>query len=556
MFNFFNWFSKPQENAETYSQDNLGQQIDDAVQVISVSEISAINHVNVFACVRAIAETMSSLPFPVYSRLPNGGKQRLRDHGAYQILNVTSDGEIDSMQWREALAAHALTWGNGYSEIEFSRGGDPLKTHLIPPNKVEPERTKTGEIKYKVEGSEVRIPSWKMIHVSGMGFDGVKGYSPIKIGKEAIRLSISTELFGNSWFDNGSRGQGVIKHPETLSADTQAKLRKQIEKVHRGPRNSHKWIILEEGMNMESLGTPPEDAQFLGTRLFQLQEICRLYRISPVVVQDLSRSTFSNNEQEMISFVVHTLRPWCRRIENQINRKLFRESERNQLFAEHVIDGLLRGDRATRDASYAVGRQWGWYSADDVLELENRNPLPDRQGTTYLVPQNMIDAASFLKKAEAPQEEPNEEPQDEAPQEEPTQEPNNTDEEATDNTEAVQASLDCVRDNIDRMLRREVESIRKASRKPSEFLNLMDAFYQNHHHMVFRAVMPSLTALNAVTGQTYSIHDLTAQIVDTGQNQLLELSGTVEADDLPEAIEQWAGRRLQQSNEILVQLAT
>jgi HK97 family phage portal protein len=532
----FNWFRR-RKTPETYSDLSLLREKYSTAGVV-VNEKTALNLVDVWACVRAISETIASLPFPVYRRLETGGKDRLRDHPVYKALNVSPDGDLPAMQWRDAGLGHLLTWGNWYNEIESTYGGELVALHLLSPNKVEPQRTKSGKVEYKVEGSYVPIPADRMLHVAGLGWDGLCGYSPIKMGRSAIALAIAAETFGSTWFGNGSRGQGVITHPGKLSDSAKANLRESLADVHGGPENAHRWMIFEEGISVQSLGVPPEDAQFLGTRLFQLQEICRLYRISPTIVQELSRSTFSNGEQESINFVVHTLRPWCRRIENEINRKIFQFDD--DLFCEHLLDGLLRGDQITRNAAYATGRQWGWYSADDINELENRNPLPDGQGKIYLVPANMVNAADYVKKQEEPEAQPEPEPI-----EQPTTEPEL-------NSDALAASLDCVRDNIDRMLRRETEAIRNAAKKPKQFLYSVDAFYETHKGIVERALSPSLKAYALLSG----VYQLENPDLLDGREELLELSGSVTPQELPQAVEQWANRRLAKSEEIVRSLAT
>jgi HK97 family phage portal protein len=546
--NPFQWFarSKP-ETYDDLSLSALRGQINSSAGV-TVNETTAMNLVDVFACVRAISETLATLPFPVYQRLDGGGKDRLRSHPVYKALNVSPspDDSLPSIPWREAGMGHLLTWGNWYNEIETTVGGELLGLHLLAPNKVKPERTKSGKLQYIAEGSYVPIPADRMLHVAGFGFDGMVGYSPIKMGKSAIALAMATERFGSSWFGNGSRGQGVITHPQKLSPEAKKNLRESLSETHGGPDNAHRWMIFEEGISVTQLGVPPEDAQFLSTRVFQLQEICRLFRISPVIVQDLSRSTFSNGEQEWLSFVTHTLRPWCRRIENEFNRKLF--NGQDDIFCEHLLDGLLRGDEAARNASYATGRQWGWLCADDINELENRNPLPDRQGKIFLVPANMIDAADYVRRrdeadAAAPTPEPA--PVDPEPTEaEPTDEP------AATSEEAVAASLDCVQDNVERMLRREVEAIRNAAKKPKQFLNLIDLFYGSHSGIVQRAISPSLRAFAALKG----IEGLVSDEPFNSSETLLELAGSVSEADLAKAVEAWAEKRLNQAGEIVCQL--
>jgi len=545
---FKNWFTKKSQKPETYSStplDELMRLQANSAAGVAVTETTALNLVSVYACVRAIAETLASISFPVYERLDGGGKGRLRDHPVYRLLNVSPDDEISAMQWRESGIGHLLTWGNWYNEIEFSNGGEVLAVHLLNPKIVTPRRTKSGRIEYKLDGVITPIPAERMLHVAGLGYDGCVGYSPCRMGKSAISLGIAAERFGQTWFGNGSRGQGYITHPGTLSDQAKANIRASIEAEHAGPDQAHRWMIFEEGIQVEQLGVPPEDAQFLATRLFQLQEICRLYRISPALVGDLSRSTFSNQEQESINFVVHTLRPWCRRIETQINQRLFSRVEQETIFAEHLLDGLLRGDQQTRYAAYATGRQWGWLSADDINELENRNPLPDGQGKVYLIPLNFQDSRNLIK---------TEQPTPEQPVV-PT----------TPSDAAVTASLDCVQDNIDRMLRRESEAVRKAATKPNEFLDAVEEFYSSYSKICNRALEPSLKAFAAIKADQFSdpmqkldcvqqVMAATSNLVESGRKSLLDLSGTVSAKDLPQAIEKWTIDRATVSKEIIKEI--
>jgi HK97 family phage portal protein len=258
---------------------------------IKVTEETALKLTVVYACVRIIAEQIASFPFPVYRRMDNGGRLRDKEHPVFDLLNITPNGEITAMQWREAMLGHTLTWGNGYSEIEFNRAGEPIALHLLPPNKIKVERSKSGKIIYKLDNNITPIPASNMLHWAGMGFDGLMGYSPIRLGKSAIALGMSTELFGSSFFNNGSKPGGVLVHPGTLSPQAVENLKNSIEAEHGGPGNFGKWMVLQEGMSIEQTGIPPEDAQFLATRTFQLQEITRLFRVPNHLVNEMSAST-------------------------------------------------------------------------------------------------------------------------------------------------------------------------------------------------------------------------------------------------------------------------
>lgn len=229
-----------------------------------------------------------------------------------------------------------------------------------------------------------------MLHIPGFGFNGLVGLSPIAVARQAIGLGLAAEEFGARFFGNGTNLGGVVKHPGKLSDQAAKNLRSSINETYSGLGQSHRVMLLEEGMDFVKVGIPPEDAQFLETRKFQVEEIARIFRVPPHMIGELSRATFNNIEHQSIEFVVHTIRPWLVRWEQVMKWKLFLPSERKSFFAEFVVDGLLRGDIKNRYAAYAIGRQNGWLSADDIREMENLNPLPDGQGQIYLVNGNMV----------------------------------------------------------------------------------------------------------------------------------------------------------------------
>ncbi len=285
-----------------------------------------------------------------------------------------------------------LLWGNAYAQIVRGKGGQVLELWPLSPAGMEIIRDeKTKQLVYRhTEG--VKTTEYKpeqIFHIPGLGFDGVKGLSPIAMAREAIGLALATEEFGARFFGNGARPGGILEHPGVVKDPE--KLRKSWEEVYKGLQNSHKIAVLEEGMKYHEIGIPPEDAQFLETRKFQLNEICRLFRVPPHLVGDLERATFSNIEHQSIDFVVHTIRPWLVRWEQAIIKDLLLPEERKLYFPKFNVDGLLRGDFKTRMEGYAIGRQNGWYSANDIRELEDMNPIPEEAGgDLYLVNGNML----------------------------------------------------------------------------------------------------------------------------------------------------------------------
>jgi HK97 family phage portal protein len=363
---------------------------------VAVSETKALGISAVYACIRAISETVASLPLFVYERLEGGGKRPATEHPLHQVLHTEPNQWMTSFTWRETSQAHVTAWGNAYSEIV--EAGGRVELHPLLPDRTDPVFTGSGRLFYATEdtedpGREPRmIPAEAVVHVPGLGFDGIKGYSPIQLHRENLGLSLALVANGGSFFGQGSRPSGMIEHPLTLDDEGIAQLRRKWELQHSGIDNMHKVAVLDEGMKWRQVTIPPEDAQYLETRELQVNEIARIFRCPPHKIQHLKQATFSNIEMQAIEWVTDTILPWLIRWEQELTRKLLSTADRRRYFVEHKVDGLLRGDIETRYKAYSVGRQWGWLNANDVRELENMNPLEGPAGEAYLAPMNMIPA--------------------------------------------------------------------------------------------------------------------------------------------------------------------
>lgn len=363
---------------------------------IDVTEVTALNYAAVWQAVTLIAGDIGSLPLVLYKRDKNGGKTRYTDHPLYEILHTSPNPEMSSMTVRETLAAHALTWGNGFCEIERDQGGRPIALWPFLPTQVQPFRNEALQLKYRVwspTGRDVIIDPANMIHLHGLGFDGAVGYSVISKARESLGLLAASEKFGATFFGNGTTFGGALKHPKTLTDKAQQSLRDSIESRHQGPERAHRLLILEEGMSFERFGVDPNDAQFLETRQFQIAEVARWFNLPLHKLREMKDSSVrANIEQEALDYYVSTLRPWLVRFEMELNRKLISPRERYIQHIEFVLDGVLRGDMKSRYDSYAVGRQWGWLNVDEIRAFENLGPLPSGEGTKYLSPMNMVPA--------------------------------------------------------------------------------------------------------------------------------------------------------------------
>ena len=348
-----------------------------------------------FGAIRAISEDVGGLPLPVYLRLTRG-KKKLIEHPVYPLLNKSANRDMSAIVWRALMLHHALGWGNGYSEIETNRGGEPIGLWPLDPRKVTPKWSDNHELFYVVQqstGGQVVILPERMFHLHGLGFDGITGYSIAEYAKQTLGLAIAEEKAGAALFGNSSRPAGVLRHPNKVDEKEGKKFKKEWEESFgQGSENFHKTAVLPLGMEWQSIAQPNKDAQWIEARQFSVVEIARWFRMPPHKLQDLTRGTYSNIDAQNIEYVVDTLTSWMIYFEQEVNRKLLVRTQDAQIFAEHLTAGLLRGDIATRFEAHAVARQWGWASANDVRELENQNPLPGDQGDMYLVPMNMVPA--------------------------------------------------------------------------------------------------------------------------------------------------------------------
>ncbi len=384
------------------------------VEEISANEHNALQLTAVYACVRILSETIASLPLNVYQNLDNG-KDKAKDHPLYDVLHNQANEEMTSFIFRETMTAHLLLWGNCYAEIEYDRAGRVRGLWPLLPDRTNPERDRaTNKLFYQttIKNERIRLPSDRVLHIPGLGFDGLVGYSPLQMVKKSMELGMYAERFGSDFFKNGTNVGAVVTHPGTLGDGAFERLRKSLQEKYEGLGKAHRMMLLEEGMTFAKNMIPPNEAQFLETRKFQISEIARFFRVPPHMLADLERATFSNIEHQAIEFVTHTLRPWLVRWEQQMQKDLFTEEERKKFSVGHVIDGLLRGDIKSRYEAYSIGRQNGWLSADDIREKEDMNPLPDGQGKTYLIPLNMIPAQYVTDDFDISSDEPSDTPEE------------------------------------------------------------------------------------------------------------------------------------------------
>ena len=364
-----------------------------------VTERSAMQMTAVYACVRILSEAIAGLPLHMYRYKEDGGKEKALDHPLYLLLHDEPNPEMSSFVFRETLMTHHLLWGNAYAQIIRNGKGEVVALYPLMPNKMTVSRDETGQLYYTYQKSQDELPKDNaytvtlhpsdVLHIPGLGFDGLVGYSPIAMAKNAIGLAIATEEYGSKFFANGAAPSGVLEHPGTIK-DPQ-RVRESWMSQFGGSQNSNKIAVLEEGLKYTPISISPEQAQFLETRKFQINEIARIFRVPPHMVGDLEKSSFSNIEQQSLEFVKYTLDPWVVRWEQSIQRTLLSSEEKKTYFVKFNVEGLLRGDYQSRMNGYATARQNGWMSANDIRELENLDRIPAEDGgDLYLVNGNML----------------------------------------------------------------------------------------------------------------------------------------------------------------------
>lgn len=353
----------------------------------------------VYSCVRILSEAIASLPLHLYRYTDSGGKEKATDSPLCFLLHDEPNPEMTSFVFRGTLMTHLLLWGNAYAQIIRNGKGEVTALYPLMPDRMTVDRDGNGRLYYEYivsnddapinKKSTVRLPPFDVLHIPGLGFDGLVGYSPIAMAKNAIGMSIACEEYGSKFFANGAAPSGVLEHPGTIKDPS--RVRESLTQTFDGSANSHKVAVLEEGMKYTPISISPEQAQFLETRKFQIDEIARIFRVPPHMVGDLEKSSLSNIEQQSLEFVKYTLDPWVSRWEQNFVRSLLTTDEKKKYFIKFNVDGLLRGDYQSRMNGYATARQNGWMSANDIRELENLDRTSSEEGgDLYLINGNML----------------------------------------------------------------------------------------------------------------------------------------------------------------------
>ena len=343
---------------------------------VRVDSSTALQSTVILACARVLAESVAALPLHLYKRTNNGGKECAREHPLYSILHLAPNDWQTSFEFREQAMLHLCLHGNFYCEIKSGSVGAVSSLVPLHPSRMKVERIENGRLRYKYReqtGSETVYTQDEIMHIRWMSDDGVNGMVPIELAKDAIGLARACELHGASFFGNGARPGVILRTDQDLPVEAAERLRDNWERMHRGVNRSNRTAVLSGGLTPVELGGNNQESQFLESRRFQVEECCRLFKVPPHMIGDLSRSSFSNIEQQSIDFVQHTLLPWLRRFESAYTRDLIVDDA--IYFAEFDTRGLLRGDAAARSSYYNTLWNLGVASINEIRSWENLNPI-------------------------------------------------------------------------------------------------------------------------------------------------------------------------------------
>jgi len=521
---------------------------------VTVTEEKAMEHTAVYAAVRIIAETIASLPLHVYTE-QDGERKKAKDNYLYKILKRKPNNLMTSFTWREVMLAHLLLWGNHYSKLDLSNDGKIKAIWPLMPGQMQVKK-RDDRIYYKyspADASPQMFEQAEIMHIPGLGFNGIVGKSVIKMARESVGLGLAAEEFGSRFFSQGAQPGGIVEYPGKLSDDAYDRYKKDMRDQYSGLSKSHKLMVLEEGLKYHQTGIPPDDAQFLETRRFQVEEIARIFRVPPHMLADLDRATFSNIEQQSINFVVNTIRPWLVRIEQVLNDSLLSDRN-NKNYIKFVVEGLLRGDAESRASFYNQMFNIGAMSINEIRDKEELNPIDN--GDQSFVPLNMLPLSSAA--------------QEMVEEGEPEPEPEENSRELRQLIHKRSAATrrrirsryeSKIRSAADNVVTREVNFVRdvmnKELKSQQAFRDKIVAFYDEYPEEVMEEMRPVIYSLaDAIAEEAAAEVDLDDVDVEEFKREYLEsMSGTHagysrgqllalmnDADDMEEAAELIEGR--------------
>lgn len=493
---------------------------------VVVTQDNALTYSALWRCVNLVSQSIGALPWQVNEReIDSTGRKSTRQliqHPAASLLDLAANDEVSAQHWRETLIAWALTWGNGYAEIERDRANRPVALWQIEPDRVNPDRTESGRLVYDISngrGSNTVLESSDVFHLRGLGFDGLVGYSVVGLAARTIGLGLATENFGSDFFGNGAHVGGVFEHPNSLGDQAIKHLKASI-KERQGGANQMSPMILEEGMKYTPTSIPPDDAQFLETRKFNVAEIARWYGVPLHKLHEMDKASFNNIEHQSIEFVQDALIPWVRRLETEANLKLVSRSNRGRVFTKLNLNSLLRGDMESRDKHYQTMANLGAFSVNDILELEDRNPIgPEGDKRLVQLNQTTLDKIG----------EDNVEDQNNLSNATNAQESDEDNEQAENRATAREIMVRAMARSLSRENHRAADALSRYDGDRDGLIAWMDKFYNQHRDYMRDALILPLQSVKTENGEQCLENWLDIHIT-TARLEILEAFDS--ADDL------------------------
>ena len=489
----------------------------------NVTRESSISVPAAWQAVNLVSRGIAKVPLQVFKR-DGQNKEVDREHPAYKLLRYRPNEETSSFIFIQTIQAQAILLGNGYAVIERDQFGSPLSLIQVDPSHVTPVRirdreTNKSQVFYiiSVEGTseKIRLESSDVIHIKGLGWDGLSGLSLVQFAKETFGLSMASRDFGSTYFRNAGTPKIVLETPSVLNEEAATRLRNDWERMHTA-LNAHRTAVLESGMKAHVLQYNHKDTQLVELRQFQVREIASLFNVPPHKLGDATKASFSSLEQENQSYLDESLDPWMVNWELECREKVLTEREKEA--DSHIIEfnrrALARVDAAGRSALYSSGIQTGWLSRDEVRAAENLPPIPDGEGEVFLVPVNLMPAGAF-------------------PDSESESEPDTTREQARECARVL------VEETLGKVSSRLCRSAERASSKPDKFLEWIDSLEEKHGKVIHEMLENSLRIYSLLHGEEISPSELVGRIIGRMKREMLDLSSRTTGASLPGAVKEW-----------------
>ncbi len=471
---------------------------------VRVNRRSALGYSAVWRALNLISRDVAKIPLHVFKRLPEGGKERDTGHPAHRLLRRKANPEMKAFDLKQLIMSHVLLEGNAYVYVFRTNAGDPDRLLPLDPTMTFPVRI-DGQLWYITKdvrtspggvAEDRRLKPDDVIHIKGLGFDGLLGYNVIDIAKDTLGLGLAMKKFGSVFFKNHAMPGVILEHPDKLSPEAKQELVDGWKRLLTGLDRSHSTTILEEGMKAHVLTVDARKAQLMEMRTFELREIANVLGVPPHKLGDTTRTSFSSLEQENQAYLDEALDPWLVQFEEECTDKLLTENEkdRDTHFIEFVREAIVRADLAARTSSQNARVLTGIVTRDEVRAQENMNPLPDGLGKITMRPANMILETDDEDGGPTG-----------PPPESPAPEPEPADDDGDGERQRLREQAGAWRGVIDevaaRFFDRVAQQSERAAKRPDEFIDWVEAVPLKHGDSFSGAVMPVVRAVEASGGE-------------------------------------------------------